>query len=149
MLAAALAAPTAAVVLDDDAALPLTVGRKTLSDVEMLLQDRYDLLSEAEVRASLGPLTPPCAFDTECWQAVASQLGVARLLVLSLHGQPDTDVATVFVVDRWGEVTRSQATLPRGGGFPLELVEWLVEHPPPAEPVVADPSFWSRLFGRD
>lgn len=135
-------------VLDDDAALPLTVGRKTLSDVETLLDDRYDLLSEAEVKAALGPLTPACAFDTDCWQAVAAQLGVARLLVLSLHGQPDLDVATVFVVDRWGEVTRSQATLPRGGGFPLELVEWLVQHPPPAEPEVPTPGFWARLFRR-
>lgn len=135
-------------MLDDDAALPLTVGTKTLADVEMLLADRYELLAEADLRASLGPLTPDCGFDTVCWQGVAAELGVARLLVLSLHGQADADVATVFVVDRWGGVSQQKATLPRGGGFPLELVDWLVEHPPPAEPVEEQPGFWARLFGR-
>jgi len=113
-----------------------------------LIGDRYTLLSTEQVAARIGPLTPSCDDDPGCWQAVAEQLEVARLLVLALHGHADADVATVYVVDRWGEVGHSQATLPRGGGFPPELVDWLMAHPPPAEPAAEPSGWWARLRQR-
>jgi len=147
---------TVAVIIQDDAALPIMVARKTRADLvdalwgaaTMKVQDVGETWDRLEDR------DPLCGDDTICWLGALAAVDTDRLVVVELVPDGDRERALVRVLEHYETtaVPIADVLLPRGGGFPIDLGTAIGEKPlglPPIEQAVEEKKgFLARLFSR-
>jgi len=119
------------IVIEDDASLPPSVAKKTLSGIETFLQQspHYTLITGTQSSQRLGfPIdTVPnqCEQNLACWQGTVERAGVDLLLHVALGFDGSREKAWFLSYTSEGPLrsTARASLLPKGGGAPLEALQ--------------------------
>jgi len=160
-LTASVSAPASAsgvaVYVIDDALLPIMIGEKARTDLELGLSGGpLQVLDDRTWNHRLGDAALPfCEISEDtCWRGIAEQLSLDRLLVLEVFADGAEETARVRVFEPVMAGLPApifEGVLPSGGGFPIELAVTLKTMPlyvPPPPPVEPKKGLLARLFKR-
>jgi len=119
------------VVIEDDASLPPSVAKKTLSGIRAFLEQspHYGLEPVKETNQRLGfdihTLPEQCGNSLACWQNAVERAGVDILLHVALGFDGSREKAWFISHTSKGPLRSTARTsiLPRGGGAPLDALQ--------------------------